>query len=343
MRKIVFALTGISILFFSSCDRKNKTEDPSSTTPTSRTKADDASARNEFDRIYDIAEDIFNSDEYKNARVAYVLPCGNVTINTQNFTIDYSNSTTCGSRVLSGTVAVELQAGHTRFSEQGAVLKFTFTNYKVLYISSNQSLTYNGIAYVTNTSGGTFVDLFTSVATIEQKVRANIDVTFDTSATATPVTRTWHIFRKKVFESANTNGTAISFTLTGDTSSTDDSYINGTYNSISEYGLSRDGYKFINNVTQDFVWENCGTVASGPYILKTGSVTQTAYLGNIVPIIYPDAYATFTATAGAMGTPGTPAGAIVNNCEANGYNISWTIRNGETGTPNTVGSAFLPY
>jgi hypothetical protein len=343
MRNIVFVLAGISILFFSACNR-NKKEEP---TISDRSKADDAAARNEFNRVYDIAEDIFNSDEYDNStsRVAYVLPCGNVTLNAQNFTIDYSNSTTCGSRVLSGTVAVELQAGHTKFSEQGAVLKFTFTNYKVLYTSTNQSLTYNGTAYVTNTSGGKLLDLFTLTTgtTVEHKIRANLNVLFDSTGNGSAnVTRTWHVFRKKVFESTGA-GTGISLTLTGDTSSKDSSYINGTYNKISEYGLNREGKKFINDVTQDFVWENCGTTVSGPYKLKRGSVTHTAYLGNFIPVIYPDAYATFTATAGAFGSAGTPSGVIVNNCTSNGYNISWTIRNGVNGSPKTIASAFLPY
>lgn len=343
MRKIVFALTGVTLLFFSSCKKDNKEDTP---TASDRSKADDAAARNEFNRIYDIAEEVFNSSEYDNStgsRVAYTLPCGNVTLNAQNFTIDYSNSTTCGSRVLSGTVAVELQNGHTKFSEQGAVLKFTFTNYKVLYTSSNQTLTYNGTAYVTNTSGGKLLDLFTGAATIEHKVRADLDVTFDSTGTGSAnVTRTWNVFRNKVFESTGA-GTGISLTLNGDTSSTDDSYINGTYNNISEYGLNREGKKFINNVTQAFVWENCGTTVEGPYKLKTGEVTHTAYLGNLIPILYPDAYATFTAKAGVLGTAGTPVGAVVNNCTSNGYNVSWTIRNGVAGSATTVGSAFLPY
>lgn len=342
MKKIAFVLTGVSLLLFSSCKKDEKEVTP---TTSDRSKADDAAARNEFNRVYDIAEEVFNSSEYDNStgsRVAYTLPCGNVTLNAQNFTIDYSNSTTCGSRVLSGTVAVELLAGHTKFSEQGAVLKFTFTNYKVLYTNSNQALTYNGTAYVTNTSGGKLLDLFTMATTVEHKVRATLEVTFDTSSTATPVSRTWNVFRKKTFESTGA-GTGISLTLTGDTSSTDNSYINGTYNSISEYGFNREGKKFINDVTQDFLWENCGTTVSGPYKLKTGSVTHTAYLGNFIPIIYTDAYATFTATAGVMGTAGTPSGVVVNNCNSNGYNVSWTIRDGVSGTPTTIGSAFLPY
>ncbi|MCU0417194.1 MAG: hypothetical protein MUE33_08405 [Cytophagaceae bacterium] len=341
MKKIVFALCSVVLLSAISSCKKEATE--VSPIVLERGEADDASSRNEFDKIYDVAEEVFNSSDYDNStlRTALTLPCGNVTLNTQNFTINYGTSTTCGSRVLSGTVLAELVEG-TRFRDQNAVLKLTFINYKVLYTSTNQSLTYNGIAYVTNTTGGTLLSLFTTTpVTVTHKIRADLNVTYDSTGTGNNnVTREWNVFRRKTYTS-NGSATGITLTLTGDTSSTDNSYIEGTYSTISEYGLNREGKKFINNVTQEFRWENCGSTYNGPYILKQGSVTHTAALGTIYT--YTDAYGSFTATAGYFGTLGLPTGTLVNNCTSNGYLVDYKIRNGVNGTPTTLSTNFIPY
>lgn len=92
MKKIIYValLATLSLLVFS-C-KKTDTEKPAYQ---QKTKADDAAARSEIQRAYDDIETVYNSRDYADASsssrtTGNVLPCGKVTFNTKNFTIDYS-------------------------------------------------------------------------------------------------------------------------------------------------------------------------------------------------------------------------------------------------------------
>src|SRR5690606_16496025 len=102
-----------------------------------------------------------------------ILPCGKVTFSNKNFQIDYSKSgVNCGSRVLSGTIDVTLLTPGT-FADPNAKLKIVYTDYKVLYYTNNQSITYNGTSYIINgPNGGTLLSLFkTTPDIVIHKVR----------------------------------------------------------------------------------------------------------------------------------------------------------------------------
>jgi hypothetical protein len=283
MKKILYYLAIIAVSISVTIGCKPKTE--STVAPVVVTgKADDSGARNELDKVYSDIETVYNSQQYSDASNlrtttgGAILPCGKVTFNAKNFTIDYSKSgMNCGSRVLSGSVDVSLVSGN-KFSDPGAILKVDYTNYKVLYYVNNQSITYNGISYVTNgPNGGTMINLYTTTPdTVQHKVRGLLQLTFDTTGIGNHnVIRAWNIFRKNTYTSDGTPA-GINVIVEGDTSM--DSYIPGTYVEVSEYGISRDGDNFVCQLTTPFHWSNCGTTYSGPYVLKQGKVQYTVDL-----------------------------------------------------------------
>ncbi|WP_299253421.1 hypothetical protein [uncultured Cytophaga sp.] len=334
MKKVVYPiLLGLSIAaFVSSC--KPREEAPVTPAIVDRSKPDDAGARNELDKVYSDIEKVYNSQQYSDASNlrttagGAILPCGKVTFNAKSFTIDYSKSgMNCGTRVLSGSVEVSLFSGN-QFSDPGAVLKIEYTKYKILYYVNNQSITYNGISYVTNgPNGGTMLSLYTTTpATVEHRVRGLLTLTFDTTGTGTHnVTREWNIRRKNTYTS---NGTAagIAVTVEGDTTIALDTYIPGEFVSTSEYGISRDGDKFVCQLATPFNWSNCGTTYEGPYILKQGKVQYTVDLTNNPISAGGITTGAWSATAGYkyIAPNNTP---FDGSCSSDGYKLDFSLKN----------------
>jgi hypothetical protein len=311
----VLTIMVMGTLLFTACKKQEEVA------PKSKgEQADDASARNELDRAQSDIESVYNSDQYAgNQRgSAVVLPCGSVTLNTNNYTINY-NGVNCGSRVLSGSIAVTLVSG-TKFSDANAKLQIVFNNYKVHYNASGEEIVYNGTTYITNSTGGTLASLFTTTpGTVIHKTRGTLTLTYDTTGTGgSTFSRTWNLFRKKTFSSDGTP-TGISLKFEGDTTIATDTYLPGTYDAVSEYGTDVDNRKFIHTIPTPFVWSNCGTTYRGPYTLKTGRVEHTAFSA------LNDYKFQFTATAGYRNDGANNI--LVQSCSSNGYllNITATV------------------
>jgi len=337
-KAIIFSLSLATFVAFTAC-KKKKEDDPTPTTPTvqSYTKADDASARNELDRAQDDIESVYNSQDYAAARTSAInLPCGNVTLNSKNFTIQY-NGVNCGTRVLSGSINVTLVSG-TKFSDMDAKLKVEFVNYKVYYNASKESIIYNGITYITNSSGGTLASLFTTTpGTVIHKVRGTLTLSYDTLGT-TAVDLTWNLFRKKTYTSDGTQK-GITFKFEGDTIIDADTYIPGTYTAASCYGLDVNGLKFVHDIPTPFIWSNCGTTYDGPYVLKQGKVVYTADASTTA--LGANWIYQFSATAGYAVSGGNYV--LDGTCSSSGYLIAGSVKN--TSTQATFGkySAYQQY
>jgi len=351
MKKSIYCFFLVAVIVFASCRKKADVEDPI-ITPTA--KADDAAARTELNNAYDDIETVYNSDDYSdasgalrtsssNARISgAILPCGTVTIDTKNFKIDYGQSgVNCGAKVLSGSIDVTLVEG-TKFSDQDAKLKIVFTNYEVQYALSKQSVTYNGIAYVTNQSGGTLLSLFTNTANakVVHTIRGDLSITYDTLGT--PAIRSWKSFRKKTFENKPGTETGITLTLEGDTTVGADTYIAGAYGNVTEIGYNVNNEKFVCNVTTPFFWQNCGTTYSGPYKLKQGLVEYTAFSSN--PYLIASGYTKlkWSATAGYR-FDGKASLVLDQSCGSNAYKIDAALTNPNTGKALYSSSSFILY
>ena len=332
-KKWMFVLSTLVMgtLFFTSCKKQEEVAPKKS-----GQKADDASARNELDRAQDDIETVYNSDQYAgNQRgTAVNLPCGSVTLNTNNFTITY-NGVNCGSRLLGGSISVTLVSG-LKFSDANAKLKIVFNNYKVHYNASGEEIVYNGTTYTTNSTGGTLASLFTTTpGTVIHKTRGVLTLTYDTTGTGgSTFSRTWNLFRKKTFSSDGTP-TGISLKFEGDTTVAADTYLPGTYTAVSEYGLDVDNRKFIHTIPTPFLWSNCGTTYSGPYILKEGRVEHTAFSDD-QSVKYQ-----FTATAGYR-TDGTN-NILDQSCSSSGYLIDWAAYVVPSTTPFVKYAVFQAY
>lgn len=343
MKKIIYAILIGAAVSLVGCKK------PDEVPPVNegRTKADDATARNELDKVNSDIETVYNSQEYADASglrtTGEILPCGKVTFSNKNFQIDYSKSgINCGSRVVSGTISVTLLTSGS-FSDPNARLKIVYSDYKVLYYTNNQSITYNGTSYITNgPNGGTLLSLFTTTPkTVVHKVRGQLELTFDsTGAGKHNVIREWNLFRKNTYTSTGTQ-TGISVKVEGDTSILADTYIPGGYSTTSEYGISRDGDKFVCNLSTPFLWANCGSSYGGPYILKEGKVEYTVDLST-------NPIATFGIT---KGTWSATAGYRYNNvsgytydgsCDSDGYKLDFALKN-SSGTDVYTSTSFQQY
>lgn len=326
MKKLIF-ISGLAFASLLLSCKKTPTDDilpaDDNSNLAAYQKADDATAKAEYDKINDDIEKVYKDNDFSGARIdnsqAVVLPCGKVTLNPKSFKIDY-NDTTCGSKVLSGSIDVTLKKGN-KFSDIDAELEVKFTDYKVYYNASKSSVTYNGKQIIKNITGGKFADL-KSANSISHSVRGTLEVSFDSLGKSSKK-RDWSIFRKKTFTSTGVE-TGLSFTLDGDT------IINGK--KVSEYGTNKDGYPYVNEVETPFKWENCGDNLTGPYILKTGIVNHTAtndlgilgkYTGHF------SIYAGYTITTGVIAFNGT--------CESAGYKLMLSFKKDGVaiGTPST--------
>lgn len=343
MKKIIYTfLIGASVSL-TGC-KKSVNETPANV---DQSKADDASARNELDKSYSDIQTVYNSQEYANSSAmrttGVILPCGSITLNAKNFTIQY-NGVNCGSRVLSGSIDVTLLTSGV-FSDPNAKLKIVYNNYKVLYHTNNQSITYNGTTYVTNGpngKNGTLLSLFTTTPkVVEHKVRGQLSLTFDSTGTGNHnVIRDWNIFRKNTYTSNGTQ-TGITWSVEGDTSIPTDGYIPGTYTMVSEYGFSRDGDKFVCNLSTPFMWSNCGSTYAGPYTLKQGKVEYTVDLSTNPIAAAGITKGTWSATAGyRYDSPNNYP--FDGSCSSNGYKLDFALKN-SSGTNVYSTSSFQAY
>ncbi|WP_018341744.1 hypothetical protein [Cytophaga aurantiaca] len=327
-----------------------------------RTKADDASGRSELDRVSSDIEKVYNSQEYADASgmrtssnlrttSTAILPCGKVTFNlnsnSKNFSIDYSQSgSNCTPyRVLSGSIDVTLVNG-TYFSDQGSKLQVVFNKYKVLYTNSNQSVTYEGTTYITNTSGGSIIGLFTSTpnAEIIHKVRGDLTLSYDTLG-ASPVIRSWKIFRKRTFQNTPGTSTGITFKLEGDTSFAASTYLTttstATFDYVGELGLNIDNEKFVCNISTPFIWSNCGSSYAGPYVLKQGKVEYVSYTAKPAYVLLGYTKYYWTAEAGYK-TDAIGSSIFDGTCDSDGYKLNFALMN-DSGTSIYSVTAFQPY
>jgi hypothetical protein len=187
--------------------------------------------------------------------------------------IHFDGSSTCGNpgRVRSGDIKVQLVSGSHWFNA-GAVLLLTYTNYKVSFPSqNNQSLTFNGLKYLTDVSGIDGVSyFFTGALTASFKERTNnMQVLFDNNS----LTSDWNSARTITYDIVNYNN--ITGTINADTT------VNGIRN-IDSWGQTRFGTKFTTQMIQP--WKSgtaCGwwNPIQGQYTSTTDSFTVTALLG----------------------------------------------------------------
>ncbi len=250
MKKIV-SIAGIAALlmmaFLNSCkkEEKNETLDPQ----VQQHNADANSFKGESDQadndINNALGDIPAFGKGNTGASIFSSPLCGVTIDSTDLAqkivyFNFDGVTPCfsPSRTRSGQIKVQLTSG-THWSDAGAVITETFTNFKVTRLSDNKSITFNGVKTLKNINGNNWLAFLTSTASLKYQERAfNIDVTFDNNLHAT-----WNSARitEWNYVQATTNPDIpyahITFTAKGDTS------LSG-YTNVDSWGLNRYGYNF---------------------------------------------------------------------------------------------------
>lgn len=142
------------------------------------------------------------------------------------------------SRTRAGQIKVELTSG-THWSDVGAELTLTYINFKIVRLSDNKSIKFNGVKTLKNINGNDWLGFLLSTATLKYQERAlNIAVVFDNNLNAV-----WNSARitewSLIPATANPNipYAHIAFSSIGDTT------LNG-HTSVDIWGVNRFGSSF---------------------------------------------------------------------------------------------------
>lgn len=201
------------------------------------------------------------------------------------------------SRTRHGQIKAELIAGNM-WSDAGAVLKLTYNNFKVVRMSDNASIKFNGVKTLKNINGNNWINFFLGASTLRYQARANnVQVEYSNGSLAT-----WNLAHITQWSYTPSNQ-RITFTATGDTT------LNG-YSNVSNWGVNRFGQSFtshynssINSNTYCGLWRP----VSGQLVHHVNNTHYTITLG--------------------VDTQGNPS---TLDC-AYGFTISWPY-NGSTAT-----------
>jgi hypothetical protein len=229
--------------------------------------------------------------------------------NTANRIIITYNGTTIGCRKRTGTVTIDL-LNAPKWVEAGAILKYTFTNFKVENVCTNRSVRINGERYVTNVNGGNLVRLKAGlVPMLKHKIRTGViglEATFtDSSGSKTAV---WNVARLTTITYA-TNNNSYYLDAAGDTTIANKP-------ATESWGTTRFGNPY-------------QTVFTAPVKANTfcrlwkptaGVVTHS--VGNYNALV-----------EFGLNASGNPVGP--NDC-ATHYRVTWTLANGTNSTPKLI-------
>ncbi len=292
-KKILQSLVVVAAMgmIFSGC----KKDDPSSpaTTPpsnvsTTPTPADaakrtqNASDQSNMETQSDQSMDDINSIIENNSALRGISgPC-NVTIDSSQksigkITLTYNGLSCDLSKNLSGSISIQLPyiSGQlTGWSDTGATMSITYTNFKVKNVLDTSSIEFNGTCSVTNVTGGNVFTVASGDSVVHQ-IRGNMAITFTDTATVTRncVARTRTFYKQSgllsIFGSLSTK-------LTGDTT------INGNSN-VSVWGTNRAGEAFSVAITTPILVNISGSVClfrpTGVKVYRKGTDALTITYG----------------------------------------------------------------
>lgn len=150
------------------------------------------------------------------------------------------------SRTRSGQIKVELISG-LHWDDQGAVIRQTFTNYKITRMADNKSITFNGVKTLENVNGNNWLSVLLGGSILKYRERAlGLAVNFDNGQQAT-----WNSARITEWSYTPGLGT-IKFKAYGDTAL-------NSYQNVDSWGLNRYQQPFTTYYTQPVISDTyCG-------------------------------------------------------------------------------------
>jgi len=209
-------------------------------------------------------------------------------------TINYHGQigTTCRTRT--GSITIQLMSGN-KWSDSGAVLQYTFNNYKVTNNCNGKTVTLNGTRTITNLTGGNVytITLAGNSSTIVHKVRANYTAAFTDSASTTVKTAVWNVARKttisylvglySISTAGDTTYNGIANTESWGTTRNGDAYT--TVFTLPVTNNTYCGLPYIGRPTSGTVEYTVGSLAFNVQYGLTASGTPAA-VGSCIPVYY---------------------------------------------------------
>ncbi|MEI7802636.1 MAG: hypothetical protein WCI97_08335 [Bacteroidota bacterium] len=309
MNKKNFASLLLLCLFtsgiFSSCikDKKNDKLDPQ--VEQFNTDANDYKA--ESDRAdQDINGALGDIPSFGKAEETYSSPMCGVTIDSTQIAqhilfFNFDGVTPCFSPscTRSGQIKVQLTSGNL-WSDAGSVLTLTYIDYKIVRMSDNKSIKFNGVKTLKNLNGNNWLTFLLGSSTLKYRERSfNINVVFDDGSTST-----WNSARTTEW-SYSLADSKVTFSAVGDT------ILNG-FNTVDSWGVNRYGMDFTTYYNTAIVSNSyCGF-----WRPNSGELVHHLSVGD------------FTLTLGV-----DQQGNASSLACAYGYKISWT---GSSGNVSTV-------
>lgn len=314
MKKITGLLTAavFSVLIFSACSKiKKDIADPDS----KQHNEDISNLKGESENVNsDVNNAMFSIGGFTGKREGYqgYAICGaSIDSSHQNdpqpyIIITFDGTTVCPNpnRIRSGEIKVQLITGD-KWTDAGATLKITHTNYKVIFPSlNNHYVIFNGTKYLTNVTGINGLQYWltgTTTATFKER-SDDMTVTFENGQVSN-----WSLARRTNW--AVTGYTNVTATVNGDTT------VNGK--TLDSWGKTRFGTDFQTEMISP--WKSgtaCGwwRPTAGQYTSTTTNFTVTATFG--------------------VNNSGNP---ITSGC-AYGFKLNWALANN-----GASGQTVLPY
>ncbi|MCF8276705.1 MAG: hypothetical protein K9J17_08225 [Flavobacteriales bacterium] len=172
------------------------------------------------------------------------IDCTDVNQGILYFNFDGTTPCFSPSRTRAGQIKVQLVAGNS-WAEAGAVIKQTFSNFKVTHLSSGRSIEFDGIKTLKNVNGHNWWQFLQGTSDLTYESRSlDMAVSFDNGQSAS-----WNHARTVIWSYSPAGNDPlipyayIGFEANGDTT------INGT-SGIDSWGVNRYGSDFITYYTQ---------------------------------------------------------------------------------------------
>lgn len=301
-----------------SCKKKEEVA-PTEMDPISKQFNEDANdVKSESDNVdNDINSSINNTSIGGRTSASYSSDLCGVTIDSSQIAnkilfYNFDGITPCfsPSRTRSGQIKVELINGNS-WRDVGAVLKLTYINFKVVKLSNNKSIMFNGVKTLKNVNGINWLTFLMSTSNFKFQERAlNVQVTFETGAQAT-----WNSARITTWDYIGANVTPgipygyVKFTSNGDT-------LLNSFSNTDSWGVNRYNQNF--QTYYQSPWVSNSYCGFGRPV--SGSLTHTV-AGNTLAL---------ELGVDQSGNPSTLSCAY-------GFKVSWTPQNG------TAQSSILSY
>jgi hypothetical protein len=246
MKKLIIylGLLLLSSLIVTSCKKREK--EIALDEETKQFNEDANEIKSESDNVdNDINSSINNTSIGGRTSASYSSELCGVTIDSSQIAnkilfYNFDGSTPCfsPSRTRGGQIKVELINGNS-WKDVGAVLKLTYINFKIIKLSNNKSIQFNGVKTLKNVNGINWFTFLTSASNFKFQSRAlNVNVTFENGDQAI-----WNSARITTWDYIAANVTPgipygyVKFTSNGDT-------IRNGISNIDSWGTNRNGQIF---------------------------------------------------------------------------------------------------